>query len=132
MSTRHALALFEILCLPALAGEAIAARHFELVQRFQENPPRYGAHFGQAVALLGTNSLVGTPGPSNQGVAYLLSPDATALQTFTIPRTGLYSVTGDGTTVAVGAQGAYGGTVFVFDVTTGSLLNTLQRPHSIG
>src|SRR5438552_19116013 len=96
MSTRHALALCMVLCL-TVAGDAIAGRHFELIQSFHETPARYGAHLGQAVALLGTNSLVGTPGPSNQGVAYLLSSDATALQTFTIPRTGLYSVTREGT-----------------------------------
>jgi outer membrane protein assembly factor BamB len=132
MSNRGALALLGVVCLAA-AADAFAGRHFELVQSFHEAPARYGAHFGKSVAVLGTNALVGTPGPSNPGVAYLLSPDGAPLQTFTIPRTGLCSMTGDGTTVAIGAQGdgAIAGAVYIFDVGTGTLLRTLQRPAAI-
>jgi cysteine-rich repeat protein len=109
------------------------------------NPiPAAGDHFGQAIAVLGANLIVGAPlhdstDAINSGIAYLLSGTTGAvLRTFEdpVPDPGDefgFAVAGVGPWVVVGAPfdgtaGPQAGAVYVFDGATGGLVRTLLNP----
>ncbi|MBN2474882.1 MAG: lamin tail domain-containing protein [Pirellulales bacterium] len=113
----------------------------ELLQTFVSPTPTF--QFGQSVAAVGGNVLIGAPfdpgGAEDAGAAYLF--DATSgqlLQTFIDPTPSLLgqfgcSVASMGDDVLVGAcldlaGGANAGNAYLFDSATGDLLQTFENP----
>jgi VCBS repeat-containing protein len=112
--------------------------------RTLNNPaPDSSDHFGYSVAISGTTVVVGAPyddtSATNAGSAYLFdAATGNLLRTLNYPvpaSSGSFgiSVAISGTTVVVGAPshdaGApYAGCVYLFDVNTGNLLQTLSKP----
>jgi cysteine-rich repeat protein len=120
-----------------------------LKQVFLNPTPTGGDNFGFAIAALGTNVIVGTPGrdtPATQfdpakpdtGAVYLFNgANGSLLKTFVSPTPSAndsfgWSVAGVGTNVLVGSPNdhsgiAVAGAAFVFDSSTGLLLQTLTK-----
>lgn len=113
-----------------------------LLQTLQKAVPLAGDLFGYAVAAVGSNVLVGAPhddtGATDAGAAYLF--DSTGILILTIPNPS--PATGDefgsavaavGTNLLVGARSKDAGAVdagaaYLFDGTTGALLQTFLNP----
>lgn len=106
-----------------------------------EVPPEYVGNFGVAAAADGGRVVVGAQqsGTNDDGKAYLLDlDDGSILKTFTNPSAGFADFFGSavaisGNLVLVGARGDNtsaedAGSAFVFDATTGGLLQTLDNP----
>ncbi|MGB5960632.1 MAG: CHAT domain-containing protein [Coleofasciculaceae cyanobacterium] len=109
------------------------------------NPtPTSGENFGFSIAAVGTNVLIGAPnaspgGVANAGLAYLFDNTGVLLQTFSKPTAPVaneqfgFSVAALGTDVLIGAPfdntaASESGAVYLFNGTTGALLNTLTTP----
>lgn len=103
-----------------------------------------GDRFGSAVAMSGNNILIGASfgdeGADNSGVAYLFDTTGNLLQTFAPPPGSEGSEFGStvslfGNTVLIGSpysdEGASNsGAAYLFDASTGNLLNTFLNPTS--
>lgn len=115
-----------------------------LLQTLDKPNPAAGDFFGWSVAGVGTNALVGSLGDStgavNAGSAYLFNGTTGALlQTFNNPNPGTgdffgRSVAAVGSNVLVGAHSAdigaaNAGAAYLFDGTTGALLQTFFNPN---
>jgi len=126
---------------PAAAG---AAYLFDgttgaFLRRFTSPAPTANSNFGAAAAAFGANVLVGAPSDGGSGAAYLFdATTGTLLRTFRSP----HAAAGDGFGTALAAVGgtvAIGvpyddsaardaGALFLFDGTTGALLQELPDP----
>jgi filamentous hemagglutinin family protein len=111
---------------------------------FLSPTPTSGDNFGFAVAAVGTNVLIGAPyalrgGVANAGLAYLFDNTGALLQTFSKPTAPAFderfgwSVAALGTNVLIGAPfdntaASQSGAVYLFNSTTGALLQTLATP----
>jgi filamentous hemagglutinin family protein len=115
-----------------------------LLQTLNKPNPAAGDFFGWSVAAVGTNALVGALGDStlavNAGAAYLFNGTTGALlQTFNNPNPGVgdffgRSVAAVGSNVLIGAHSADlgatdAGAAYLFDGTTGALLQTFFNPN---
>jgi hypothetical protein len=116
-----------------------------LLFTFNKPNPTADDEFGNAVAGVGSNALIGAPyddpgGVTNAGSAYLFSGTTGALlQTFNNPNPSVdsqfgISVAGVGTNVLIGALGASPGGVasagaaYLFNSNNGALLQTYTKP----
>ncbi len=130
----------------SLVGVIAPAQAFtplELTQTFNNPTPEDYDNFGNSVSLSGTLALIGTPGDSSSelaaGSAYLFNTTTGALlQTFNNPTPASddyfgNSVSLSGTLALIGAYrddtGAEdAGSAYLFDTTTGNLLQTFNNP----
>src|SRR5712691_10969105 len=126
----------ELLVALALAAGRVHAGDFGLLRRITNPEPRPYAQFGNAVAAVGTNVLIGAPNnefgaTTLPGAAYLVDPRTGAvLRTFTRPGSPAhdlfgYAVATLGDDVLIGApgdptQGSDNGAVYRFDAVTGA------------
>ncbi len=111
------------------------------VLTFQNPAPQAAAHFGEHMAVVGGNLLVGMPyddaAGTNAGRAYLFDgTTGTLLHTFYAPVPTDYDRFGSGVAalgndVLIGSPGRNGsaGIAYLFDSTTGNLLQTFQKPE---
>jgi uncharacterized repeat protein (TIGR01451 family) len=108
---------------------------------FDSPTPESGANFGAAVAARGQDVLIGAPnaGAGNPGAAYLFDDTGRLLLSLASPsgstdgRFG-FSVAALGHDILVGApddstRDSQAGAVYLFDGTTGQLLQTFYSPH---
>ena len=111
----------------------------DLLQTFLDPTPALSDLFGNSVAAVGNNVLVGVPGEDrgalNAGAAYLFDASTgDLLQTFLNPTPALSdrfgnSVAAVGNNVLVGAPREYdSGAAYLFDASTGDLLQTFVNP----
>jgi len=110
-----------------------------LLHSFLNPTPAISDHFGDGIAIEGSNVVIGassddTSGP-NAGIAYLFDTSGTLLQTFTSPASAGFgqAVSISGNNVLIGAftddTGANdAGEAYLFDATTGALLHTFLNP----
>jgi Calx-beta domain/RTX calcium-binding nonapeptide repeat (4 copies)/FG-GAP repeat len=119
----------------------------ELLQTFLNPTPALGDEFGNSVAVVGNNVLIGTPlddtGAEGAGAAYLFDGTTGALlQTFLNPQPKAFdifgiSVAAVGNNVLIGASHGYNvgvpapGAAYLFDGTTGALLQTFLNPRPV-
>jgi hypothetical protein len=114
-----------------------------LLQTFNNPTPAGGDFFGSSLAMSGNNALVGAPydatGGVNAGSAYLFDiTTGTLLQTFNNPTPASFdsfgfSVAISGNNALIGALGDdtggdNAGSAYLFDITTGTLLQTINNP----
>ncbi|MBE9124888.1 MULTISPECIES: CHAT domain-containing protein [unclassified Coleofasciculus] len=115
------------------------------LQRFISPNPTDGGKFGNAVAGVGSNILVGAPGDNSGlgtiGAAYLFNSSGEPLQTFENPNptnSGKFgtSITAVGSNVLVGAPSdnpgqETTGAAYVFDLESGNLRQTFPNPDTL-
>jgi len=104
--------------------------------------PGSDTYFGDAVASDGTNILIGAPGIGGGGNAYLFHPDGTLVHTFANPTPqaneffgGAVALTASTAIVAApdeSTQAGASGAVYVFDLASGNLLQTIYNPTPSG
>ncbi len=114
-----------------------------LLQTFNNPTPAIDDNFGISVAISGTNALIGAPhdatGGVNAGSAYLFDiTTGTLLQTFNNPNPAIDDIFGSsvaisGNNALIGAPldatgGVDAGSAYLFDITTGTLLQTFNNP----
>jgi hypothetical protein len=114
-----------------------------LLQTFNNPTPAGGDFFGNSVAISGNNALIGAPhdatGGVNAGIAYLFDiTTGTLLQTINNPTPAIDDIFGSsvaisGNNALIGApldatSGVDAGTAYLFDITTGTLLQTFDNP----
>jgi outer membrane protein assembly factor BamB len=110
-----------------------------LLQTFSDPAPAGYDRFGESVAINGNNALIGAPLQLGSGRAYLFNvTTGTLLQTFnnptpTAPDFFGNSVAISGNKALIGAifddtGGISTGSAYLFDVTTGNLLQTFNNP----
>src|SRR5512145_153407 len=138
------LLLTVLLALFAFAGQALA-QPLGLTQTFQKSPPVAGDMFGRSVAGAGNQALVGVPeddtGAAEAGAAYLFSTATGALLMPPIvnpdPQPGdefgfTVAMVGNNLLIAAPFKDVNGfvdaGAVYLFDGTTGLLLQTFIDP----
>lgn len=113
---------------------------------FLSPTPTSGDDFGFSVASVGTNILIGAPfaalgGVPSAGLAYLFDNSGALLRTFRKPTTAVaderfgWSVAALGTNVLIGSPfdntaAIQSGAVYLFNSTTGALLQTLATPSA--
>jgi hypothetical protein len=116
---------------------------FNLAQTFNNPTPAISDNFGNSLAISGDNALIGASGDDtggdNAGSAYLFDiTNGTLLQTFNnpTPAGGDFfgsSLAMSGNNALVGAPydatgGVNAGSAYLFDITTGTLLQTINNP----
>ena len=116
-----------------------------LLTTFTDPSPGYDELFGESVAALGSNIIIGAPGTGGQGswyavgAAYLYDTQGNLLRTFYEPMPAFPdffggSVTGVGDDILIGAPGATlngiseAGAAYLFD-SNGNLLATFHEPN---
>jgi filamentous hemagglutinin family protein len=115
----------------------------ELLTTFNNPTPGQFDTFGRTVAGVGNNILIGAPrddtGAVDAGSAYLFSPTGELLRTFNNPNPQIealfgFSLAAVGTYALIGADGdnqiTNPGSAYLFDTTTGTLIQTLASPTS--
>jgi hypothetical protein len=126
-----------------LTPSPVRAQMFNLAQTFNNPTPASSDFFGDSVAISGNNALIGASGDDtdgdNAGSAYLFDiTTGTLLQTFSNPTPaggdffGI-SVAISGNNALIGASGDdtdgdNAGSAYLFDITTGTLLQTFNNP----
>ncbi len=119
----------------------------ELIRTFENPTPDAGDGFGAVVIAVGDNVLITAPGDdtfaTGGGIAYLFNgTTGQLLQTFQAPAPEIYQAFGAaaavlGNNVLISSPGSQGRTivsdaVYLFDTTTGDLLQTYLNPVSYG
>ncbi len=107
-----------------------------LLQRFRSPTPSVWDLFGESIAAIGENVVIGSSSGLDFGAVWLFNRSTgVAAHTFENPTAnsgadfGL-AVAGIGDDVLVGAPGDSGGVAYLFDSSTGTLLETFQNPNS--
>jgi hypothetical protein len=122
----------------ALVGN-VHAQPLILKQTFLNPTPALNEFFGQSVAGFGNNVVIGAPGTSDGGAAYLLdSATGSVILNFVNPTPEAgdnfgYAVATFGNNVLISAPfdntaGTQAGAAYLFDGTTGALLQTFLNP----
>ena len=129
--------------LAGVIAPAQAFTPFSLTQTFNNPSPAIGDIFGNSVSLSGTSALIGAylddTGASNAGSAYLFNTTTGALlQTFNNPSPASgdsfgNSVSLSGTLALIGTPfddtgASNAGSAYLFNTTTGALLQTFNNP----
>ena len=129
---------------------AIAKVKGVLLKHTLNNPNAYGTpsddYFGSQVAISGNYAIVSASGEDaavgTGGVAYIFNvttgalvhtlnnpqPDASAFGSYPIAISDNYAIIGD----YDAGPGAFGGAVYIYNVTTGALVHTLNNPNAYG
>jgi hypothetical protein len=143
--TKAFVAVNSIAAFALLTPSSVKAQMFNLTQTLNSPTPKIGGVFGQSVAISGNNALIGagsgfdSTGAISAGNAYLFDvTTGNLVQTFNNPTPEAGDIFGlsvaiSGNNALIGAiydnTGAtQAGSAYLFDVTTGNLLQTFNNP----
>ncbi len=134
------LMIVALLTFTLLASEAQAATRFVLTRTILSPTATGGGFFGEAVAVVGNSFIVGARGecaPTCGGAVHLFDSNGNPVRTIGTPSLFAsfgFSVSGVGADPLVGAihdstAGPNAGAAYLFDDTTGNLLQTFLNPN---